>query len=314
MDTSTALVEKMLAGEELISFHGETSGLFALAQDGKILFDGMSQAKALRMRDTYRAYFGGRFDIIETESYGVDGKVIGNGNAETFSHNRSHVPHDVPLYDVHIDDALVAKDMTIDAANAFIAESVDTLDIFAAIAEAVASPEFSLEDILHTIATMSRAQYYGVTTVRYAPVENVAPPPAQSETNWRVRDAMEKSALRNAKVAKTREFEYIATPQEYREFSVINVATFEVYYSGTRKSCIAYMMMRVSKRGEKMHNMRVTRYGDTAYRMNVDIFGYSLMQRGETICRGTKKEVFDYIVNGLATKTLNRESCKVVKN
>jgi hypothetical protein len=247
-----------------------------VSHDGHTIVSGVSHAVALRTKNDYRDIFGGRYNIIEDVTVLADGTTLFDGNAETFSHVPSHVPEDVPLFDVYSGNVLVAQNLTADAKNEIVAK--------------ISNP----------------------IVIKYSPAENDAPAPARSETDWRTTAARRKVSRGTA--AKVIEYRPLTVPAHMREWTIVDTRTLLPRYAGTKQTCLDYLHQMKSN-GVKMHEMKVVRTADfSEYIWDVRLTGKKVFIRGELKFVGLAQDAKNFvahILRGHNDKKLFAKNIKV---
>lgn len=279
---------------------------YALQHDGVTLMENLSLTQAQNAREAYKNFFGGVYDIIETKTLGTNGKEIFVGTPEKFSHNPSHIPSNVPMFDICINGKVVERNLTLAQADGYIRVMVAE-DMKLAGVKDISS---AVDDVMRTLTKQDMSDIYNISLTCIMPAENnsPAPTPGKTETGgpWR-----KVRKVGSEKKTVVKELTYQATPKEYWQWSVLDVANNKVLYNGTRESCLAYMSERM-RAGFKLHTMRVKRYSKIAgYVANVLLHGWRLISHGETVCIGTRAEVQEFLIAGLKEGWLSEKTCRV---
>lgn len=267
-----------------------------VTRDGMILCHDVIKSQAQSVHDAY-ADMGIVSDIIETRTI-INGHDVPFGqNEPRFSEsgfiNRSHDA----VYDVIIDTHTAAVGLTYDDAMTFVRESVSLLDIFSAIAEFVISPDFSFDDTMIVLHHLTSNDVYGSMFIRRNPASNDAPAPEPPMHDYHA-DIKHKRVIRNynptTKVTETRVDSYINPDMvPAQAWSIIDVRTGAIIFSGIKSDCVDYIVQRTAERGTSVSDYRAISYlaRETYFSQEMWALDYS----GHQVCIGTQSEVLDFV-------------------
>lgn len=309
MDSRVVAEYAMTVAAPEIDGYGTYGVSYGIAQNGAIVAHVSSHAQAMRVRDFYRTEFGGTWDIIEVDTIDAMGNTLFAGTPHTFSHEPSHVVADVPMYDVHHNGKLVARNLTDAASRDFIIALLDT--------DGIADGA----RIYDTCLPGDLDELFGITRVQYNPAQNDAPAPTPVST-MRIEGKFGnvKRVGKRAKVKST-EIRYSAIPKPGKAAGakkahthyVLDVATLAILHSGNKMTGTSYMAAR-REVGYKNHTMRVVKTSEYAsYIASIHEDGWRVISRGQVVCIGTKEECKAYITQGIVERFLVKESTHVEK-
>ena len=266
--------------------YGAYGTRFDVVNDGMVYAHVSSHAQAMRVRDFYRSEFGGAWDIIESETLDVMGNVLFAGNPTKFSHVSPHVSSNVPMFDVYVRGNLVARNLTAQSRDKFIAALDDT----------------------------------DVTWAQYNPAENDAPVPQPTKMIIEGKFGNRKRVGRAQRVV-VKELRYSAIPKPGKALGakkahthyVLDAATLSILHSGNKMTGLSYMRARRDV-GYKNHTMRVVPVAQYAsYMARVHEDGYRVYHKGALVCTGTKDECKSYVTAGIVGKYITPNSVRVEK-
>lgn len=246
--------------------------------DGVLVGSNMSLDAAQKMRKTYRNFFGGAYDIIETSTTDFAGNTLFSGDSQKFSHEPIHRPIDVPVWDIFDKRGLVA-------ANVRENQVQDILDM---------SPNFY--------------------SVKYIPVQNNAPVPVPGKSyNWKTKKIAKDT--RKTKISEVR-YTRTTTPELILSngYAIVDVATLDILHEGARDSATEYMATQRNTYKIPLYKMRIIKRKKLEkYIEETRANGYIVKNLGQVVCIGNKQECSDFVQSAITDGKMNIKNVEISK-
>lgn len=278
-----------------------------ISGEGITILSNATHDDAITTARFYRNLHGGQYNIIETFSvFGQTNLRTGDypftGKASKNHHARKlDDPIDVPLYDVQIDHRIVAHNLTKDQAYEFIRSQITIEDVLAAILDAIAEPQFSLDDTLKVLRNPRFFSIaYGATLIRRNPAENQAPIPTPEVYTPKI-------GKRKIKEQRILDIRVPSIPKEYLEahdgVTIYDTDSLHIRYSGTKETAAQYLM-QLQEQGVKIGiEVRAMPYHKfPAYMEAMLRAGGMVFIHGQRVFCGSPNEIREYLAAGIKAK------------